>query len=89
MPSSGFKRYGKVVWPGMSDSPPPRHVAKVGRNDPCPCGSGKKYKDCHEKDGSSYLEKLARAEDRQRAREAREKMKEQGVPWYKRMFRWS
>ena len=20
---------------------------KVGRNDPCPCGSGKKYKDCH------------------------------------------
>ncbi len=25
----------------------PRHVAKVGRNDPCPCGSGKKYKKCH------------------------------------------
>jgi len=22
-------------------------VAKVGRNDPCPCGSGKKYKKCH------------------------------------------
>jgi preprotein translocase subunit SecA len=22
-------------------------VAKVGRNDPCPCGSGKKYKQCH------------------------------------------
>ncbi|MEL0056475.1 MAG: SEC-C metal-binding domain-containing protein, partial [Methylophilaceae bacterium] len=21
--------------------------AKVGRNDPCPCGSGKKYKHCH------------------------------------------
>ena len=20
---------------------------KVGRNDPCPCGSGKKYKHCH------------------------------------------
>ncbi|EHF5014924.1 hypothetical protein AA621_005056, partial [Enterobacter hormaechei] len=20
---------------------------KVGRNDPCPCGSGKKYKACH------------------------------------------
>jgi preprotein translocase subunit SecA len=20
---------------------------KVGRNDPCPCGSGKKYKNCH------------------------------------------
>lgn len=24
-----------------------RTVAKVGRNDPCPCGSGKKYKHCH------------------------------------------
>jgi preprotein translocase subunit SecA len=22
---------------------------KVGRNDPCPCGSGKKYKHCHGK----------------------------------------
>lgn len=22
---------------------------KVGRNDPCPCGSGKKYKKCHGK----------------------------------------
>jgi preprotein translocase subunit SecA len=22
-------------------------VAKVGRNEPCPCGSGKKYKHCH------------------------------------------
>ena len=26
----------------------PIHVGpKVGRNDPCPCGSGKKYKNCH------------------------------------------
>ena len=24
----------------------PKKVAKVGRNDPCPCGSGKKYKQC-------------------------------------------
>jgi preprotein translocase subunit SecA len=24
-----------------------RNVPKVGRNDPCPCGSGKKYKHCH------------------------------------------
>ena len=22
-------------------------ISKVGRNDPCPCGSGKKYKKCH------------------------------------------
>jgi preprotein translocase subunit SecA len=26
-----------------------RNDAKVGRNDPCPCGSGKKYKQCHGK----------------------------------------
>ena len=26
-----------------------RDVPKVGRNDPCPCGSGKKYKQCHGK----------------------------------------
>ena len=24
-------------------------LSKVGRNDPCPCGSGKKYKRCHGK----------------------------------------
>jgi preprotein translocase subunit SecA len=27
--------------------PAVRHTEKVGRNDPCPCGSGKKYKHCH------------------------------------------
>lgn len=27
----------------------PQQVKKVGRNDPCPCGSGKKYKNCHGK----------------------------------------
>ena len=26
-----------------------RDMPKVGRNDPCPCGSGKKYKNCHMK----------------------------------------
>jgi preprotein translocase subunit SecA len=31
-----------------SSEPAQRHTgAKVGRNDPCPCGSGKKYKKCH------------------------------------------
>ena len=27
------------------------HVPAVGRNDPCPCGSGQKYKKCHGKTG--------------------------------------
>ena len=26
-----------------------REAPKVGRNDPCPCGSGKKFKQCHGK----------------------------------------
>jgi preprotein translocase subunit SecA len=26
---------------------PVRTGPRVGRNDPCPCGSGKKYKKCH------------------------------------------
>ncbi len=28
-------------------SAPIRSGPRVGRNDPCPCGSGKKYKKCH------------------------------------------
>jgi preprotein translocase subunit SecA len=34
---------------GSSGSAPakPTQVAKVDRNDPCPCGSGRKYKKCH------------------------------------------
>ena len=27
----------------------PKRVKKIGRNDPCPCGSGRKYKQCHGK----------------------------------------
>lgn len=30
---------------------PYRAPKKIGRNEPCPCGSGKKYKDCHGKSG--------------------------------------
>ena len=30
-------------------APEPRRIItkKIGRNEPCPCGSGKKYKQCH------------------------------------------
>src|SRR5215813_8538724 len=34
-------------------------MAKIGRNDPCPCGSGKKYKHCH-----LPIEEAAEAEQR-------------------------
>jgi preprotein translocase subunit SecA len=44
-----------------AQGPPPkietvrRETPKVGRNDPCPCGSGKKYKKCHGQQESSTL----------------------------------
>ena len=48
---SGFGAPGSGQVP-PAPSPQPRasmqHAGpKVGRNDPCPCGSGKKYKKCH------------------------------------------
>ena len=36
----------------ISHAPIRRNEPKVGRNDPCPCGSGRKYKSCH---GSSDM----------------------------------
>ena len=38
----------RFAGPASSSAPVQRQTgAKVGRNDPCPCGSGKKYKKCH------------------------------------------
>ncbi len=44
------KRERDLVYtaPAKEAAPPAqRAAARVGRNDPCPCGSGKKYKKCH------------------------------------------
>src|SRR5215212_5411614 len=41
-------------------SPRKRTEAKVGRNDPCPCGSGKKFKKCHGMPGAPPLGSEAR-----------------------------
>ncbi|MCP3957780.1 MAG: hypothetical protein GY719_08000 [bacterium] len=64
----------------------PRSTQRIGRNEPCPCGSGKKYKDCHLRDGQEFLAKLAQEEDRRLMKEKRQELKEQGVPWHKRLF---
>jgi SEC-C motif domain protein len=40
---------GHWVYAGQEDTTPApvrRATPKIGRNDPCPCGSGKKYKKC-------------------------------------------
>ncbi|MCY0152795.1 YchJ family metal-binding protein [Hoeflea alexandrii] len=34
-----------LYWDRLNEAAAPRQ-ANVGRNDPCPCGSGKKYKKC-------------------------------------------
>ncbi|HVT95938.1 MAG TPA: SEC-C metal-binding domain-containing protein, partial [Acidobacteriaceae bacterium] len=40
--------HARMAGGGDSSGPSQRRVGdKVGRNDPCPCGSGKKYKKCH------------------------------------------
>ena len=41
-----YFRAQRQVSPGTHRSEPRRSTPKVGRNDPCPCGSGKKYKRC-------------------------------------------
>ena len=47
------QRQEQKIFLSRGDGPPPekkpvkRVADKVGRNDPCPCGSGKKYKKCH------------------------------------------
>ena len=55
----------------------PRSFSKVQRNEPCPCGSGKKYKDCHFAEGEAFLRKLER--ERYKAQQ-----KVDGTPWYVR-----
>ena len=58
----------------------PRKSLRLGRNEPCPCGSGNKYKDCHQSAGVEFLQKFQRLRQR-------EELKRQGVPWYKRLLR--
>lgn len=59
----------------------PRRIIRVGRNEPCPCGSGKKYKQCHEAEGESFLARLARERDL-----ARRQAVEQSLPWFRRLL---
>jgi preprotein translocase subunit SecA len=48
--SQGTAAYGQAADGGataIAQKTVRREAPKVGRNDPCPCGSGKKYKKCH------------------------------------------
>ncbi len=48
--AAGAPRGGAGPARGSGPTSPIRVADKVGRNDPCPCGSGKKYKHCHGRD---------------------------------------
>ncbi|MEO7159937.1 MAG: UPF0149 family protein [Polaromonas sp.] len=43
---SKIRKFWSSYRPGGTFAPLVRDAQKVGRNDPCPCGSGKKYKKC-------------------------------------------
>jgi len=45
----GLPNQQEDTGPGGKPLTHKRSIPKVGRNDPCPCGSGKKYKQCHGK----------------------------------------
>jgi preprotein translocase subunit SecA len=48
MPQPGADGEGQQAGAAIAAAAPiVREGPKVGRNDPCPCGSGKKYKHCH------------------------------------------
>lgn len=45
--AEGRSEQARVASSERKPRPVKRAAPKVGRNDPCPCGSGKKYKNCH------------------------------------------
>ena len=49
LPAAAILMAAAVRWPMASESgtAPEKSFAKIGPNNPCPCGSGKKYKKCH------------------------------------------
>ncbi len=59
LPASAHPLLARALSQAMRDqgqrssngAPDPSSGAKIGRNDPCPCGSGRKYKQCHGKPG--------------------------------------
>ena len=48
LPGADAQRQAASAHQGEKEKPMPAKAGpRVGRNDPCPCGSGKKYKNCH------------------------------------------
>jgi len=54
----------------------PRRTLQIGRNDPCPCGSGKKFKECCVSKGDVFLRKMAEKQAKEQAKELKRQAKE-------------
>ncbi len=46
-PAPGGPSLDELRQQAAGQRPPPKAAPKIGRNDACPCGSGKKFKQCH------------------------------------------
>lgn len=58
------KAFRELLKEAAQDKNPPK--VKIGRNDPCPCGSGKKYKFCCMNKPKSPLDSIESPEERQK-----------------------
>jgi hypothetical protein len=62
--------------PAMTD--PLERLKNAGRNDDCPCGSGKKYKKCHLREDEEFQSKSLAATNEARAKEVAAEAEEPG-----------
>ena len=64
----------------MADEEYKERLKQTGRNDTCPCGSGKKYKKCHlQEDEGKRSKDMAKAAEEAAARAAEEEAKEEST----------
>ncbi|MCD8160211.1 MAG: preprotein translocase subunit SecA [Clostridiales bacterium] len=83
----GAETHGKVDHVAENEAEKPKRVPivkknRIGRNDPCPCGSGKKWKNCHGKDGATTYDPadFAPAEEAKEEAPAEEPVQETPAP---------
>ncbi len=64
----------------MTEADPLVRLKQTGRNDPCPCGSGKKYKKCHLREDEDAEHKHRLEEEKTRAATPPEEPEDEARP---------
>ena len=64
----------------MAEADPVQRLKQTGRNDPCPCGSGKKYKKCHLREDEQAQHKMLLDQEKDRAEAAVERPEDDSRP---------